>query len=185
MNLPVHFFAAAEQTRLLFIWDQATLEAKVIIIFLIGFSIAAWSVMGAKAAQMRRARKLNGLFEAEFRAQGTVFDIFDRRVQVEGCSLLTVYQDGYAELDARLKVPGEGGRRPQSTLKAMEHVKRVMERAVAQESLKLESGLIFTRNGDIFRLGVPPQMLRECPERSGPAFGPGQERYMSPFSVRR
>jgi biopolymer transport protein ExbB/TolQ len=47
------------------------------------------------------------------------------------------------ELAGRQKSPTATLSRPQSvSLKSMEHVKRTLERAVAQESLKLESGLI-------------------------------------------
>jgi biopolymer transport protein ExbB/TolQ len=45
-------------------------------------------------------------------------------------------------LDTRLKTPDGRGRKPFLSLKSMEHVKRTLERAVAQQSLKLESGLI-------------------------------------------
>src|SRR5205814_9215720 len=61
---------------------------------------------------------------------------------VEGCPLFAVYQQGCAELDARLKTLCGEGRKAILSLKAMEHVKRTLERSVAQESLKLESGLI-------------------------------------------
>jgi biopolymer transport protein ExbB/TolQ len=56
--------------------------------------------------------------------------------------LFTVYQAGCLELDARLRTGGGAQRRARISLKAMEHVKRTLERTVAQESLKLESGLI-------------------------------------------
>ena len=52
-----------------------------------------------------------------------------------------VYQAGSMELDARLKNP-DSSRKRLVSLKGIEHVKRTMENAVAQESLKLESGLI-------------------------------------------
>jgi biopolymer transport protein TolQ len=91
---------------------------------------------------MRRARRLNQYFDEEFRAQKTVMGIYERRVQVEGCPLFAVYQEGISELDNRLRAgPAEKPRRFIS-LKSMEHIKRSLERAVAQESLKLESGLI-------------------------------------------
>jgi biopolymer transport protein ExbB/TolQ len=61
---------------------------------------------------------------------------------VEGCPLFAVYQQGSAELDVRLKTLGGEGRKVVLSLKSMEHVKRTLERSVAQESLKLESGLI-------------------------------------------
>jgi len=106
------------------------------------FSIIAWTTMVYKSVQMRRARKLNHYFNEEFRAQKTVLDIFDRKLQVEGCPLYAVYQTGCVQLDARLRGPGGERRRPSVTLKNMEHVKRAIENVVAQESLKLESGLI-------------------------------------------
>jgi len=139
--VPVTFFAA-QQVELVFIWEQATIEAKIIIVCLGVFSIAAWSVMAAKALQMRRAKKLNAYFEAEFRRQPTVMGIYDRRIQVEGCPLFAVYMEGCAALEARLRADSGEGRKQFVSLKGMEHVKRALEGAVASESLKLEAGLI-------------------------------------------
>jgi len=132
---------ASQKWELVYVWDQATLEAKAIIFILIIFSIVAWFVMFSKAIQMRRAKKLNQFFTTEFRSQKAVLDVFDRRVQAEGCPLFAVYQAGSLELDARLKNP-DGGRKRNVSLKGIEHVKRTLENTVAQESLKLESGLI-------------------------------------------
>ncbi|HEX7860696.1 MAG TPA: MotA/TolQ/ExbB proton channel family protein [Verrucomicrobiae bacterium] len=150
MNFPAMLMAAGgqlpsngeQQSELLYIWSVATLEAKVIIIILVIFSIFAWSVMAAKALQMRRAKRMNGLFDQEFRKQKQVFDIYDRRIQVDGCPNFAVYQTGCAELESRLKSNLREGRKTSASLKSMEHVKRALERVVAQESLRLESGLI-------------------------------------------
>jgi biopolymer transport protein TolQ len=140
MNAPVFF--AAQQSELAYVWGQATLEAKAIIVCLAIFSIIAWSVMIAKAVQMRRAKRLNQFFNTEYRTQKNVLDVYDRRVQADGCPMFMVYQAGSLELDARLKNPDGSGRKRYVSLKGMEHVKRSMENTVAQESLKLESGLI-------------------------------------------
>ena len=97
MNAPVFFAAAsanANKAELLYVWEQATPEAKVIIVCLLVFSITAWSVMIGKAVQMRRAKKLNQFFNTEFRTQKKVLDVFDRRVQAEGCPMFKVYQAG-------------------------------------------------------------------------------------------
>jgi biopolymer transport protein ExbB/TolQ len=134
--------AASNQAELIYVWTQATPEAKAIIACLVVFSILAWSVMVSKAIQMRRARRLNHYFNEEFRAQKSVLELFDRKLQVEGCPLYEVYQAGCTNLDARLRGPSGERRKQQVSLKNMEHVKRAMENAVAQESLKLESGLI-------------------------------------------
>ncbi|HMP83459.1 MAG TPA: MotA/TolQ/ExbB proton channel family protein [Verrucomicrobiota bacterium] len=133
---------ASNKAELLYIWEQATPEAKIIIVLLMLFSVMAWSVMAYKALQMRRAKKLNQFFLTEFKTQSSVLEMFDRRIQAEGCPLFAVYQAGSLELDARLRVSGDEGRKKHLSLKSMEHVKRLMENAVAQESLKLESGLI-------------------------------------------
>jgi biopolymer transport protein TolQ len=133
---------ASNQADLVYIWDKATPEAKVIIGCLAVFSVLAWSVMVSKAIQMRRARRLNHYFNEEFHSQKAVLDIFDRKLKVEGCPLYMVYQTGCVEIDARLRGPGGERRKQTVTIKNMEHVKRAMENVVAQESLKLESGLI-------------------------------------------
>ena len=145
MNVPLMLFAAvpSHEMEVVTVFRRARPEAKSIIALLVVFSIFAWSVMASKAIQMRRAKKLNRLFDAEFRSQANVMAVFDRRVQVEGCPLFAVYQAGCLELDTRLKTPTGTARRQWLSMKAMEHVKRTLERAVAQESLKLESGLIF------------------------------------------
>ena len=145
MNVPIFFAAAGArsgQSELGYIWDQATPEAKAIIVCLAIFSIIAWSVMIYKGLQMRRAKKLNQFFSREFRSQKTVLDMFDRRIQADGCPLFVVYQAGSLELNTRLKKPADAGRKQNVSLKSMEHVKRTLENTVAQESLKLESGLI-------------------------------------------
>jgi biopolymer transport protein ExbB/TolQ len=134
--------AATSQTELLYIWARATVEAKAIIVLLFLFSIAAWFVMLSKIIQMRRARKLNRFFGEEFSAQKAVLDMFDRKLQVEGCPLYAVYQAGCLQLDARLRGPTGERAKQNISLKNMEHIKRAIENRVAQESLKLESGLI-------------------------------------------
>jgi biopolymer transport protein TolQ len=130
------------ESELVFVWRNATPEAKAIILILVFFSIFAWSVMAQKAMQMRRAKRLNTFFESEFRTQKHVLDVYDRKLQVPDCPLFVVYQEGCKELDARLKDRGSNERRRYVSLKGMEHVKRTLERTVAQQSLKLESGLI-------------------------------------------
>jgi biopolymer transport protein TolQ len=142
MNVPIFFAAAAKnQIELVYILQQATWEAWGVIVCLVVLSVVAWFVIISKIIQMRQAKKLNQFFTAEFRSQKTVLDVFDRRVRAEGCPLFMVYQAGSMELDARLKNP-DGSRKRHVSIKGIEHVKRTMENAVAQESLRLESGLI-------------------------------------------
>jgi biopolymer transport protein ExbB/TolQ len=139
MSVPVCFFAL---TQLQFVWSRSTEVGRVIIFVLAIFSVFAWYMMVSKAAQMRQAKKLNQFFEIEYGRQEHVLGIFDRRLQVDGCPMFAVYQEGCMELDARLKAENGEARRKFITLKSMEHIKRTLEGAVARESIKLESGLI-------------------------------------------
>src|SRR5207302_10341707 len=93
MNAPVLLAAAVgnNEAELLYVWRQATPEAKVIILCLVIFSIVAWTVMIAKALQMRRAKRLNQFFGTEYRTQKNVLDVFDRRVQAHGCPMFMVF----------------------------------------------------------------------------------------------
>ena len=139
MNVPVCFFA---ETQLQFVWGRATDVGRIIIIVLAVFSIFAWYMMVSKALQMRRAKKLNLFFQSEYNGQKKVLGIYDRRLQVDGCPMFAVYQEGCVELDTRLKDETSEVRKKLVSLKSMEHIKRTLEGAVARESIKLESGLI-------------------------------------------
>lgn len=134
----------SSEFEIVFVWDQARPEGKAIIVLLVLFSIFAWSVMASKAMQMRRASRWNRLFDQEFRSQKELLSIFKRKIQVDGCPLYTVYQSGCFELKLGLrrveKEPDDRGGKV--SLRSAEHVKRALERAVARESLRLESGLI-------------------------------------------
>ena len=132
------------ESDLLYCWRSSHAgKARAIIFILAIFSIVAWSwIMASKALQMRRAKQLNLLFLLQVRAQKNVLSIFQRRVQVDGCPMFGVYQEGCVELAGRQKSNLSEGRPKSITLTSMEHVKRALERAVAQESLRLESGLI-------------------------------------------
>ncbi len=134
--------AAIKQMEALYVWEQARPEAKVIIALLFLSSVAVWWMMIFKVVQMRRARKLNSLFAEEFTGQKKVLEMFDRKLEVNGCPLYAVYQSGCLQLDARLRGPTGERAKQQISLKNMEHIKRAIENVVAKESLKLESGLI-------------------------------------------
>src|SRR6266436_929586 len=123
MNVPILLAVAgnSKQGELPYIWDQATPEGKAVIVVLVLFSILAWTVMIGKALQMRRAKRLNRFFDKEFHTQENVLDVFDRRVQADGCPLFMVYQAGSIELDKRLKNAAGDGRK---------HIQRSEERRV-------------------------------------------------------
>lgn len=141
------FFAAASaapaetQPTYLFVWEQLEGPGLAIIVILVLFSTCAWGVMAFKALQLRRARKYNRYFDQEFRSQSRVLAMFERRIAAEGCPLFNVYQEGCMALEERLR-DKEGNRHRYVSLKSVEHIKGLIESAVARESVALESGII-------------------------------------------
>lgn len=141
------FFAAAStapaetQPTYLFVWEQLEGPGLAIIVILVLFSTCAWGVMAFKALQLRRARKYNRYFDQEFRSQSRVLAMFERRITAEGCPLFNVYQEGCMALEERLR-DKEGNRHRYVSLKSVEHIKGLIESAVARESVALESGII-------------------------------------------
>ena len=88
MEFPLILVAeATNRPTIRFVWEEASTVGIVIIVILVLFSMCAWGVMAYKALQMTRARKFNNFFENEFRAQGTVTAMYERRVEVEGCPM--------------------------------------------------------------------------------------------------
>jgi len=136
-----HLLLLAGDSTIWFVLSKSTVVGKVIMGVLLLFSMCAWGVMAFKASQMSRARKFNNFFENEFHAQETVAAMHERRVEAEGCPMFNVYQDGCMALDKRLKEKN-GERRRFVSLKSMEHIKGVIEAAVAREAVRLEGGLI-------------------------------------------
>ena len=125
----------------LFVWEQLEGPGLAIIVILVLISTCAWAVMAYKAKQLRHARKYNRHFEREFRRQTAVMDMFERDIRAEGCPHFNVYRDGCMALEERLR-DKEGNRHRYVSLKSMEHIKGLIENAVAREAVALESGLI-------------------------------------------
>src|SRR5258708_16715106 len=103
----IYIFAKSDVLEIL---RTATPEGKAILAALVLFSIFAWMVMASKATQMRRAKKLNTLFEAEFRTQKHVLDVYDRRGQGADFPLFLVFHDGVRGHDNHLENPLHGTR---------------------------------------------------------------------------
>ncbi len=129
--------AAANQIEFVYVWSEARPEGKAIIIVLVLFSIFAWSVMASKAIQIRRARKLNAAFDQAFREQENLTELYHRKIPVDGCPLFSIYEMGNHELAiCQKRHESKGGPAKMISLKSMEHVKRALERGVAQEALR-------------------------------------------------
>ena len=138
-----YIFATAKPVdpTYIYVWGKLEGPGLGIIVILVLISTCAWGVMAFKAAQLRRARKYNRYFGQEFRTQSRVLAMYERRITAEGCPFFNVYQEGCVALEERLH-DKEGNRQRYVSLKSMEHIKGLIESAVAREAVALESGII-------------------------------------------
>jgi len=135
---------------LIFAFQESTIAGKVVLVTLFMGSIFSWSVMLTKIRVIQLARKQSRLFLERFRADRQPLRLYESQMRFPGTPIFSVYKAGCRELtfhllgsqevDETFRARLEGARK---ILPAqMRAVASVMERAVGESSLKLESQMI-------------------------------------------
>lgn len=88
-------------TSLLYSFQQADLQGKVIVVLLALGSALTWSVMLTKFQQLRRARKGATLFLARFRDDRDPLHLFIKGSELPECPLAHIYRMGASEVSAQ------------------------------------------------------------------------------------
>ena len=135
-SLPTFFAASIVE-----IFERCGTVDKTIVVGLAIFSLVAWTVMFGKHFELKRLRLLNQSFETHLRDQRTLLDLPEsyrqRRVIPYG-DLFADAVDGYSRAAAI------GVERNKDTTRArLEHAENALQRAVARQTLRYESGMIF------------------------------------------
>ena len=135
---------------ILFAFEHSEFAGKAVLAALLLGSIFSWSVMIAKYNQLRAARRATQGFLKVFRASSEPLEVYLAGRSTGESPQAVVYQAGAKELCFHLT----GSSTIDSTLStriasarpigetAMNSVRSAMERAVGEESLRLESNLI-------------------------------------------
>ena len=119
---------------------------------LIMLSILAWSIMITKFKQVGRAQKSSDLFWNNLRRDKNFLTMFNQGLKLEGCPLFEIYVAGCKELTgavARLDEEPDLLRGGPSlgvlnriNVAELERIKTALERAVAEQGVKLEDQII-------------------------------------------
>ncbi|NOZ93485.1 MAG: hypothetical protein GXP47_01945 [Acidobacteria bacterium] len=118
--------------------------AKVVLGILLLFSLGSWSVILAKWRELGTARKSSEGFLRRFRKATRLNEVAEVAGKYKSSPLATVFQAGYAELGAQIRVsqrrgsPEEGQR-----IRSVEGVQRAMQRAIGAERERLTRALPF------------------------------------------
>jgi biopolymer transport protein TolQ len=114
---------------------------KTIVIGLALFSLVAWTVMFGKHFELKRLRLLNQSFETHLRDQRTLLDLpesyRERRVIPYG----DLFADAVESYLRAATITAERG--PTTGRARLEHAENALQRAVARQTLRYESGMIF------------------------------------------
>ena len=135
---------------LLFAFRESTLPGKLILGFLFVGSIFSWSVMVTKIRLIGYARRQTELFLEQFRADRVPLRIYEGGVAYDGAPVFEVYHAGCQEMLFHLLGSTEVDETFHDRLAIADKispaqlraVSAVMERAVGEEALNLESQLI-------------------------------------------
>ena len=135
---------------LLFAFRESTLPGKLILGCLFIASIFSWSVMVTKIRVIQHARRRTEDFLEQFRADRMPLRIYETGVAYDGAPLYEVYHAGCQEMTYHLLGSTEVDETFHDRLEIADKVTpaqlhavtAIMERAVGEEALRLESQLI-------------------------------------------
>jgi biopolymer transport protein TolQ len=141
--MPALIFSApiVATTSLIEVFDRCDTVDKVIVIGLAVFSLIAWTIMFGKHSELKRLRSLNYNFEIHLRDQRTLLDLpesfRDKRV-IPYADLFADAVESYWRAAAIGKEQGNENSRAR-----LEHAENAIQRAIARQTLRYESGMIF------------------------------------------
>ena len=116
--------------------------AKIVLVTLLLFSLASWSVILAKWRELSAARRVSERFLRVFRQASRLSEAAEAAPQHRSSPLAVMFQAGYTELEASIRATRRAGA-PDSTLKLrnLDGVSRALERAVGSEVERLQRAL--------------------------------------------
>jgi biopolymer transport protein TolQ len=116
--------------------------AKLVLLTLLLFSLGSWSVILAKWRELGAATTTTLRFLGEFRKASRLQNVAEIAPRFKGSPLVTMFQAGYAELEAQVKAArrSDGAEAP-PRVKSLDGVARALERSIGAEQERLTRSL--------------------------------------------
>ncbi len=127
--------------NLIKIFTTTDFVGQTITVGLMLFSIVAWTVMFGKFSELKRLRELNLAFEQRLRDERTLLDLpesFRTRRSIPYADVYADAVEAYWRAAAILKEKGLDSGRAR-----LEHAENGIQRAIARQTLRSESSMIF------------------------------------------
>lgn len=142
---PPHLFCSMPTffaiTNLIQVFNNSDLFGQILTIGLAIFSLIAWTVMFGKHFELKRLRSLNLAFEQRLREERTVLDLpesFRHRRSIPYADIFNDAIEAYWRAASILKEKGADSGRAR-----LEHAENAIARAIARQTLRYESSMIF------------------------------------------
>jgi biopolymer transport protein TolQ len=116
--------------------------AKIVLVTLLLFSLASWSVILAKWRELATAKRVSDRFLRVFRKASRLNEAAEAIPQHRASPLAALFQSGYTELEANIRAARRTAG-PEATLKvrSLDGVSRALERAIGSEQERLQRAL--------------------------------------------
>jgi biopolymer transport protein TolQ len=128
-------------TNIIEVFERCDAVDKVIVVGLAVFSLVAWTIMFGKHFELKRLRLLNNGFESQLRDHRTLLDLpesFRNKRVIPYADLFADAVESYWRAAAIGKERGE-----ENTRARLEHAENALQRALARQTLRYESSMIF------------------------------------------
>ena len=121
--------------------------AKFVIILLFLFSVVSWAIMIFKLLGFKKIRQETARFTDIFRRRTSLENIYSSSKGMRACPMAKVFIAGYSEFASQFKasggVVGSGESDQRYFLEGLDNIARSLERAVGEETTKMERFLFF------------------------------------------
>lgn len=114
---------------------------QVIVLGLAVFSLIAWTIMLGKHFELKRLRMLNGMFEQRLRDERSLLDLPESYRDRRAIPYADLFADAVESYWRAAAIGKEKGR--DTTRARLEHCENALQRALARQSLRYESSMIF------------------------------------------
>ena len=127
--------------NILEIFERCGTIDKTIVLGLGVFSLIAWTVMLGKHFELKRLQGLNQAFESHLRDQRTLLDLPESFRNRRGIPYADLYADAFEGYWRAAAIGTERG--TQNSRARLEHAENAIQRAIARQTLRYESNMIF------------------------------------------
>ncbi len=128
-------------TNVITIYLTSDTVGQVIVLGLAVFSLIAWTIMIGKHFELKRLRRFNGLFEQKLRDERSLLDLPESYRDRRAIPYADLFADAVESYWRAAAIGKEKGR--DTTRARLEHCENALQRALARQTLRYESSMIF------------------------------------------